>query len=104
MSALFHDFRFGVRALRKKPGFAVTAVLTLALGIGANTAVFSIVNALILRPYPFPQLDQLVLLRAGGANVVSEVKVAPADFLDLQREEPIFQGLAAYREKESNPT
>ena len=101
---LFHDFRFGVRALRKKPGFAVTAVLTLALGIGANVAVFSIVNALILRPYPFPGLDRLVLLRAEGPNVVSEVRIAPADFLDLQRESSIFQMLAAFRVGDSNLT
>jgi len=101
---LFHDFRFGVRALRKKPGFAVTAVLTLALGIGANVAVFSIVNALILRPYPFPGLDRLVLLRAEGPKVVSEVRIAPADFLDLQRESSIFQMLAAFRVGDSNLT
>jgi len=101
---LFHDFRFGVRALRKKPGFAVTAVLTLALGIGANVAVFSIVNALILHPYSFPELDRLVLLRAAGPKVVSEVRIAPADFLDLQRETSIFQGLAAFRQGDSNLT
>src|SRR5215470_6039985 len=104
MANLFHDFRFGVRALRKKPGFAVTAVLTLALGIGANVAVFSIVNALILRPYPFPELDRLVLLRAEGPKVVSEVRIAPADFLDLQRESSIFQMLAAFRVGDSNLT
>src|SRR5215470_5787256 len=101
---LLHDFRFGVRALRKKPGFAVTAVLTLALGIGANVAVFSIVNALILRPYPFPELDRLVLLRAEGPKVVSEVRIAPADFLDLQLDSSIFQGVAAFRGTESNLT
>jgi putative ABC transport system permease protein len=104
MLRLFQELKYGLRGLRKSPAFAVVAVVTLALGIGANTAVYSIVNALILHPYPFPQLDQLVLLRAGGANVVSEVKIAPADFLDLQRDESIFKGLAAYRDKESNLT
>src|SRR5215470_18984189 len=101
---LLQDLRFGVRALRKSPGFAFIAITTLALGIGANTAVFSIVNALILRPYTFPHLDQLVLLRAVGANVVSEVRIAPADFLDLERESSIFQGVSAFRQKESNLT
>jgi putative ABC transport system permease protein len=104
MERLLQDLRQGVRGLSKNPGFAAIAVITLALGIGANTAVFSIVNALILRPYPFPRLDELVLLRATGANVVSEVKVAPADFLDLQRDASLFQNLAAFREKESNFT
>src|SRR5215469_9694900 len=101
---LFQDFRFGIRSLRKKPGFAVTAVLTLALGIGANVAVFSIVNALILRPFPFPDLDRLVLLRAEGPKVVSEVRIAPADFLDLERDSSIFQGVAAFRQGDSNLT
>lgn len=104
MQRMLQDLRYGLRALRKSPGFATIAVITLALGIGANTAVFGIVNALILRPYTFPQLDQLVILRASGANVTSEVKIAPADFLDLQRETSIFQGLFAYRLKESNLT
>jgi predicted permease len=101
---MLQDLRYGLRALRKNPGFATIAVITLALGIGANTAVFGIVHALIVRPYPFPQLDQLVILRASGANVVHESKIAPADFLDLQRESSIFQGLLAYRLKESNLT
>src|SRR5215472_5372649 len=104
MQRMLQDLRYGLRALRNSPGFATIAVITLALGIGANTAVFGIVNALILRPYTFPQLDQLVILRASGANVTSEVKIAPADFLDLQRETSIFQGLFAYRAKESNLT
>ncbi|HEY6967878.1 MAG TPA: ABC transporter permease, partial [Candidatus Angelobacter sp.] len=101
---LLQDFRHGYRALLKKPAFALTAILTLALGIGANVAVFSIVNALILRPYPFPELDRLVLLRARGPNAVSEVRIAPADFLDLQRDSSVFQGLAAIRGNESNLT
>jgi len=100
----FQDFRYGLRALLKKPGFALTAILTLALGIGANAAVLSIVNGLILRPYPFPDLDRLVLLHATGPKVVSEVSIAPADFLDLQRESSVFQGLAAFRATESNLT
>src|SRR5215472_9712349 len=104
MHRLLQDLRHGMRALRKNPGFAAIAIVTLALGIGANTAVFSIVNALILRPYPFPRLDELVLLRATGANVVSEVKVAPADFFDLQRDASLFQSLAAFRDKDSNLT
>ncbi|HYL91970.1 MAG TPA: ABC transporter permease, partial [Alphaproteobacteria bacterium] len=104
MQSLFQDLRFGLRALAKNPGFSAIAIITLALGIGANTAVFSIVNALILRPFPFPNLDQLVLVRASGANVVSEIRIAPADFADLQRDSRIFQGVAAFQLKEANLT
>jgi putative ABC transport system permease protein len=101
---LVQDVRFGLRALRKKPGFALTAILTLALGIGANVAVFSIVNALILRPYPFPELDRLVLLRAAGPRVMNEAKIPPADFLDLQRSASAYQGMAEFRQYEYNLT
>ena len=60
MSGAFHDMRFAVRQLRKSPGFTAVAVVTLALGIGANTTTFSTVNAMLLRPFPFPHLDRIV--------------------------------------------
>ena len=101
---LLQDFRYGLRALARKPGFAVTAILTLALGIGANVAVFSIVNALILRPYPFPDLDRLVLLRGTGPKVLNPAKIPLADFVDLGRDTSIFHGLAAFRQYDSNLT
>lgn len=104
MTNFLQDFRYGLRSLAKKPGFAVTAVLTLALGIGANVAVFSIVNALILRPYTFPELDRLVVLRAAGPKVLSELRIAPADFIDLQRDSSIFRGVAAFRQVDVNLT
>ena len=61
METLIKDLRYGVRSLLKRPGFAVVVVLTLALGVGANTAIFSIVHAVLLRPLPFPDQERLVV-------------------------------------------
>jgi putative ABC transport system permease protein len=93
MANFLRDTRFGFRLLRKNPGFAVVAIFALALGIGANTAIFSIFYATLLAPFPYPQPDQLVVVwssMGGHRNGVSA-----GDYLDWKRDNKVFQILGA---------
>jgi predicted permease len=92
----WQDVRYGMRTLRKSPGFAVIAVLTLAIGIGANTALFSVVNGVLLNPLPYPEPNRLVALYA-RANEFTKFSISYPNFLDWSRENHSFSSLAAFR-------
>jgi predicted permease len=96
MESLIQDLKYAARVLLKSPGFVLIAVLTLALGIGANTALFSVVNGVLLRPLPFPRADELVILSEKSANFDS-FSISYPNFLDWQRSNSSFASLAAYR-------
>jgi predicted permease len=96
MTTIFQDLRYALRQLRKSPGFATVAVLTLALGIGANTAIFSVVNAVLLNPLPFPNASRLVSMFEATKNF-PQGSISYPNFLDWQRGNHAFQAIAAYR-------
>src|SRR5687767_15510008 len=100
MRNLLRDTRFGLRLLLKNPGFAAVAVLTLALGIAATTAIFSVVYATYLEPLPYRDADRLVMVwshREGNRS-----SVAPADFMDWKRQATAFEDLNAWNGREVN--
>ena len=95
MKSLWQDLKFGVRMLRKQPGFTLLAVLTLALGIGANTAIFSIVNGVLLKPLPYPEPERLVMLwERNPQKGMEQESVTPPDFDDWQTQQQVFEHMA----------
>jgi putative ABC transport system permease protein len=97
MYSFWQDMRYGARMLVKKPGFTLIAIITIALGIGANTAIFSVVNAVLLRALPFDDPERLVRVASVRmSDPESRINVSYADFLDWQKERGIFAQIACY--------
>jgi predicted permease len=103
LETLLQDLRYALRMLRKNPGFAAVAVLTLALGIGANTALFSIVNAVLLNPLPYDQPDRLVALYSRTPQF-DHSSISYPNFLDWRRDNRTFSALASFRGENYNLT
>src|SRR5262252_977532 len=103
--SLWQDLRYGMRMLWKNPGFTLIAAITLSLGIGANTAIFSLTNAIVLRPFDFPDLDRLVMVSGTTPQQGSELYgMTPADYADLRRQQTAFVDLAAYQQSNATLT
>jgi predicted permease len=98
MSTVVQDLRYSLRTLRKSPGFTAAAVGILALGIGANTALFSVVDAVLLRPLPFPEPERIMRLEEAPPPPAESLRAAsPADYFDWRAQSHSFAALAAYR-------
>jgi putative ABC transport system permease protein len=103
MQSIWQDIRFGIRTLWKRPGFAAIAVFTLALGIGATTGIFSVVNAVLIRPLPFTEPDQLVLVRENLPKLLGPaMNLSGAEFLDYRDGNHVFSQTAGFTDFKVN--
>src|SRR5258708_14477703 len=98
MEALIQDLKYGLRMLVKSPGFTIVAVLTLALGVGANTAIFSVVNAVLLNPLRYTHPDRLRLVKEVLPKIGPQpVTVSAPDIVQIQKLNRVFEGVAGFR-------
>src|SRR5262245_45596399 len=96
MDSIIKDIRYGLRAMWKRPGFSAIAIATLALGIGANTAIFTLVNAVLLRPLPFPDPDQLVVIWEDAAFAgFPRNTPSVANYQDIKNQSQSFSDVGA---------
>src|SRR5450631_3307365 len=96
-----NDLRFALRQLRKSPGFTFIAVITLALGIGANTAIFSVIYGVLLRPLPYPDGDRIMIVTETDANQ-PQISVSFPDYVDWKRDNTVFENIAVARRESFN--
>ncbi len=96
MQTLWQDLRYGARMLAKKPGFTFVAVITLALGAGANTSIFSLINAVLLKPLPFAESERLAMVWEDASAIgLARDQVSPANYIDWKAQQTVFDDMAA---------
>ena len=98
------DVRYGLRLLRRTPTFTITALLTLAIGLGANTAIFSVVNTVLIKTVPYPAADRLALVWNSYGASLQHAAVAAPEFADIREQQRAFDGVAAIRPQASSLT
>src|SRR5204862_2548795 len=103
MNTLLQDIRYGLRMLLKHKGFTAVAILALGLGIGANTAIFSLVNGVLLRPLPFPNAEQIVYFEGRNPTAgINESNISYPDFMDWSAQTDLFAATCAFYTSNSN--
>src|SRR3954462_244686 len=102
MDSLLQDLRYAFRMLFKSPGFTLLAIVTLALGIGANTAIFSVIYSVLLKPLPYPQPNQLLLIREKLVGLFETGSVAYPNYLDWRAAQRSCTDIALYRSQGVN--
>ncbi len=97
MQTLTQDLRYAIRKLVQRPAFTITVILILALGVGANTAIFSVVNSVLLSPLPYDQANRLVVVKeTNPAKATEPNSVSPGNFLDLRQQTSLFESVTAW--------
>jgi len=103
MNTFWQDIRYGARMLLKNPGVTIIVIIALALGIGANTAIFSVVNAVLIRPLPYPESDRLIFLNE-KSPVLDEMSISYPNFLDWRAQNQTFEKMGVYNRASYNLT